>query len=852
MAPATRAELEQWITAHRGELAGGGLGLDGGEPGRMDPGLFETARVRVLIARLSSYRDVLHSITHRMLYWAARGADGAFVDLAFWPPPRDATLLTKDGVPWWLGSASRQPPARFDVIAISLSVQQEALNLPAALRRSGLKLSWAARAADAGHPLVILGGNAAGASPFLHGDAEGEGTGGLVDAVCFGDGLTWLPRVVSEWTAARAAGADKAGFLARLARDLPGTYVPALYRHEQPGTRPAAIRPLRDEAPARAAYRKDPAETWTTGYDGAFLPFSDEDTEETLPLAAGCAYRCRFCQTGWMRGSLDVADPAGFIEAARRLRAAMAASDLNLLASDACSIGHLAALIPPLQEIFPRVSVKSLSLFSLARRGDLRAVVQGLDKREFTFGVEGVSARLRAWLGKPVSEPELEAVVRELAPAGLRRIKLFFIATGREESADWSELTRLLAAVRAAAPGAALTASFTPLFHAPFTPLQFAAIIPFSGPMAREAEAAVRAGGAEFRWSAWPDEIQWTNLLCRLGRAATPLLVKLSLDSGLRYDEHLPPSALQETLGWLCGRGLDVAELMAERREEDVLPWDDFEGGTPRERLWRQYRRIPQAPPREPAIPAPVAGPREPARDRKSAGPAMFWAWLPPPDAFRPGVTLARALLRDFFAACPGAVRWYAGSPELIRPLPGYGLALVRASFFEVWTPGPAEVRDADGSAQRQLLGGPLLGGAAPDPDACVYVVRFPAAARAFAAWMKQRGVPFQDFRNERGLWSVVPAARRRRSGLLYVLHSDSEPSFLAAGRRLSEFLDRAGAALLTGSELVGVYGPPSGRCPACGAAARRALARTAAPPELCEGPCAGKAGSTSRGRADT
>ena len=41
-------------------------------------------------------------------------------------------------------------------------------------------------------------------------------------------------------------------------------------------------------------------------------------------------------------------------------------------------------------------------------------------------------------------------------------------------------------------PGAALTASFTPLFHAPFTPLQFAAIIPFSGPMAREAEALVR------------------------------------------------------------------------------------------------------------------------------------------------------------------------------------------------------------------------------------------------------------------------------------------------------------------------------------------------------------------------
>ncbi|HOW96740.1 MAG TPA: hypothetical protein P5567_07660 [Kiritimatiellia bacterium] len=848
----TREELERWIAARRGELAGGGIGLDGGEPGRMEPGLFDAARVRVLIARLSSYRDVLHSITHRMLYWAARNADGAFVDLAFWPPPRDAALMARDGVPWWFGTASRQPPARFDVVAISLSVQQEALNLPAAMRRSGLKLSWAARAADARHPLVLLGGNAAGAAPFLHGDAEGKDSGGLVDAVCFGDGLTWLPRVLSAWAEARATGMDRPEFLARLARDLPGTYVPAFYRHEYSGERRAAIRPLRDEPPARVTYRKDPAETWMNGYDGAFIPFSDEDTEETLPLAAGCAYRCRFCQTGWMRGSLDVADPAGFLGAARRLRAAMAASDLNLLASDACSIGRLAALIPPLQEIFPRLSVKSLSLFSLAHRGDLRALVQGLDKREFTFGVEGVSARLRAWLGKPVSDAELEAVVRELAPAGLRRIKLFFIATGREESADWAELTRLLGAVRAAAPGAALTASFTPLFHAPFTPLQFAEIIPLSGPMIREAEAAARAGGAEFRWSAWPDEIQWTNLLCRLGRAATPLLVKLSLDSGLRYDEHLPPAALQETLAWLRDSGRDVAGRMAECREEDILPWDDFEGGTPRERLWRQFLRASNEPTEERAVPVSGAGPRPSPRSRKSARPVVFLAWLPPPDAARPGVTLARALLRDFFAARPDAVRWYAGSPELIRPFPGHGLAFVRASFFEGWTPGPAEIRDADGAARRQLLAGPLPGGAAPDPDECVFAVRFAGDARAFAAWMRRRGVPFQDFRNERGLWSVVPASRRHRSGLLYLLNGGSEPSFLAAGLRLSAFLGRDGAALLRGAELIGVYGPPSGHCPACGAAARRALVRTAAPLELCEGPCAGKAGSTSRGRAVT
>ena len=280
MAPKTREELERWVADHRGELSGGGMALDGGEPGRMDPGLFVGARVRVLIARLSCYRDVLHSITHRLLYWAARNTDGVFVDLAFWPPPRDAELMARDGVSWWLGTASKQPPARFDVVAVSLSVQQEALNFPSVLRQSGLKLSFAERMADADHPLVVLGGNAAGATPFLHGDVDGEETGGLVDAVCFGDGLTWLPHFLAAWAEAKSAGAAKLDFLARLARDVPGTYVPALYRHEHAAEKGACIRPLRDDLPARVAFRKDPADAWMKGYDGAFIPFSEEDEED--------------------------------------------------------------------------------------------------------------------------------------------------------------------------------------------------------------------------------------------------------------------------------------------------------------------------------------------------------------------------------------------------------------------------------------------------------------------------------------------------------------------------------------------------------------------------------------------
>ena len=100
---------------------------------------------------------------------------------------------------------------------------------------------------------------------------------------------------------------------------------------------------------------------------------------------------------------------------------------------------------------------------------------------------------------------------------------------------------------------------------------------------------------------------------------------------------------------------------------------------------------------------------------------------------------------------------------------------------------------------------------------------------------MKQRGVSFQDIRNDRGLWSVVSRSRRKRCGLRYVLRGASEASFLVATRRLADFLGGEGASLLAGAELAGVYGPPAGRCANCGAAARHALLRVGAPPDLCD-----------------
>lgn len=69
--------------------------------------------------------------------------------MAFLPPERDEKLLLDAAVPLLTGTTSKMPAGAFDVIAISNSVLQELINLPAMLQFSGLPLTLPAAPARA-------------------------------------------------------------------------------------------------------------------------------------------------------------------------------------------------------------------------------------------------------------------------------------------------------------------------------------------------------------------------------------------------------------------------------------------------------------------------------------------------------------------------------------------------------------------------------------------------------------------------------------------------------------------------------------------------------------------------------
>ena len=78
-------DYSSWFEKIYPELSGYGLWLRGGELNTLLPAQFDARPFRVLITRLSTYRDTADSITHALLYQMLSRIDGVFPDLAYLP-----------------------------------------------------------------------------------------------------------------------------------------------------------------------------------------------------------------------------------------------------------------------------------------------------------------------------------------------------------------------------------------------------------------------------------------------------------------------------------------------------------------------------------------------------------------------------------------------------------------------------------------------------------------------------------------------------------------------------------------------------------------------------------------------
>lgn len=616
----TPEQTKRWLAANYSKLEDGGFHYLGGEPNTQNPEEFEGADLRILILRLSTYDAVDGSMAHSLLSQIARETGNkigakVFCDFAFLPPRKDYDLFDEVNIPVILPVITKRQPADFDMIFVSHAVCLERINWPRMAIKSGLPLFKKERMETPGIPLIFMGGAHAFADEDMHGffDEDQEHYG-LVDACILGDGEAAIPKMVKLWMQEKTDSVgegrmfgftkDKEGkekFLYTChTRFVPGMYEPDKYDHTYENGKLVDIRPNVGyvEFPVKKAKVLNLDTVRTLEERVLWYGVALGGTAD-VEIARGCGAHCSFCQEAsvarpYRERSLDEVTKASWAS-----RYFQGATEVNLFSFVWNQYSDIYPLLTWLLKKFGLCNLISNRLDMQAEDRLLARMMKQMGTAHTTVGLEGCSERLRHYLHKNLSHQQVLDGCRHIFEGGISELKLFMIATGREEQEDIDEfrsLLRDLIAIRNSVGSTAqIRCSFTPLFHCAKTALQWGACESVNKINERTLDAVVqecKALGIGFRTSAKRSEIVMAQLLEMADRRLAPLTIKSSIDDGYIYYGFV---AKDEQAKWdtrMKEYGLDPEYYFGEKPKDYVFPWDHISTGLSNAYLYKLYTEV--------------------------------------------------------------------------------------------------------------------------------------------------------------------------------------------------------------------------------------------------------------------
>ncbi|BCA80518.1 radical SAM protein [Desulfuromonas sp. AOP6] len=527
-------------------------------------------RLTIALVFPNTYFQAMSNLGFQTVYHLLNSRDDVLCERFFLPDPVDLKEHEKTGTALF-SLESQRPLADFDVVAFSISFENDYVQLPTLFRLGRIPF-YAAERGDS-HPLVLCGGVCAFLNP--------EPLADIMDLFAVGEGEVLLPSLLEQLTTLELSRPELLAALAGVA----GVYVPSLYdvRYAEDGTL-AAMMPQKGAPPqVRRQWVREldnsESRTFVHTPDTAFADMS------LVEISRGCSRGCRFCA-------------AGFIYLPARERTLQAL--LPQVEQGLCmhrKIGLVGAAVSDYsdiddlnREIFERqglVSVASLRMDSLTAE-EVDALRES-GHRTLALAPEAGSQRLRDLINKGIDEGQILSAARLLAAGGILNLKLYFlIGLPTEEQDDIDELLQLTAKVREvwveeqkkSGRLGTLTLSVNPFIPKPFTPLQWAAM---DGAKVLESKMKhIRAGIARM-----PNcEVIFESM-----RSA---LLQAFLSRGdRRMSAALPLLAKGMNLKAAC-REVDLDPdfyVTRERGESELFPWEIIDNGVRRDYLWSEYGR---------------------------------------------------------------------------------------------------------------------------------------------------------------------------------------------------------------------------------------------------------------------
>lgn len=520
-------------------------------------------RYRVALVYPNGYRQGMGNLGFQTVYHLINQRDDCLCERFFVPKRRQNGSFEN-----LLSVESGRPLADFDLIALSISFENDYLHLPEIFAAGNIPLFAKERHSD--HPLILLGGVCAFINP--------EPLADIVDLVAVGEAEPILPSLLEVLSRKIT---DRSKLYSELV-EIPGIYVPSLYQPRYTTSGVAYHCSAAVPKTIKRQYLQDldssASRTYIESDDAEFGRMS------LIEVSRGCSRGCRFCAAGFVylpprERSLE--NLLGQVDEGLCHR--------NRIGLVAAAIADYSDFLPLQQEILSRkgeIAVASLRLDAID--ADTVALLREAGHATVAIAPEAGSQRLRNVINKGLSEEQILSAVKLLCAGGIRHLKLYFlIGLPFEKTADLEamvDLVQQIAAIRrenSSKTGmiGSLTVSVNPFIPKPFTPFQWAGM---------EGERALKKKG-RFLQSAC-SRIPNTRFMLESVRLA--MLQGFLSRADRRAALMLPELAKGKNLKQLCaGSQLSLeGELTRERDREEMFPWEIIDSGVRREYLWREYQ----------------------------------------------------------------------------------------------------------------------------------------------------------------------------------------------------------------------------------------------------------------------
>jgi radical SAM family uncharacterized protein len=418
-------------------------------------------KISVALVYPHRYHVGMSSLGFQTVYRLLNSFDQVVCERAFLPDdspsqhPRPTTL------------ESGRPIADADIIAFSISFENDYPNLLAILDRAGIPVR--SRDRTNRQPLVIAGGVTCFLNP--------EPIAAFIDCFIIGEAEAIMPRFFQIFE----PHTDRNTILKSLARNIPGIYIPAFYqaRYHEDGTL-AAFDPEEDVPPKiERVYLEDLDRVSTCS--AVITPDTTFDRSFLVETGRGCPHGCRFCSAGF------IYRPPRFRSISRleqTINEGVRLSDrIGLVGAAVSDLPDIEKLCEKFQDRNVRISFSSLRADRLT--SGLIGVLQKSNVKTATIAPEVGSERMRRVINKGITEEDILTAATALVENGIPNLKLYFmVGLPGETDADIDAIIQLvkhikhrfLTSSRARKRIGNMTVSLNSFVPKPFTPFQWAAM----------------------------------------------------------------------------------------------------------------------------------------------------------------------------------------------------------------------------------------------------------------------------------------------------------------------------------------------------------------------------------------